>query len=329
MRYADQGRLLYGAAPALALLLALGLAEVGSHLRLGRLAAWSPLLLAGLALAPLPTIARAYTPPAALNGAVQPQRPMDYTYSGGMRVLGIDLPDGASLTSGSSLRVRVYLTCDRPISAFYTAFLHLTDALGAPVYYVDAPPFNGRHPTRQWLPGEVYVEEFVVSAGDLPREGLARLTFGFYPIGEQGAGEEMPLAAVRLYPGASAEVIPTALAGWENGIRLYQADIERDDAGVPLRLSLAWGTAVVLDADYTVSVQWLDGAGSLLAQVDRQPEDGNYPSSTWQPGRLVQDTYQRSASADGWQKVIVLLYDRSGARSRTADGAEYWVLAER
>lgn len=327
--YADQGRLLYGAAPAVALLIALGLSELVAFIRTRRLAAYAPLLLAGLALAPLPTLRQAYTPPPALTSPIQPQRPINFTFAGGMRLLGIDLPDGAFITSGGSLRVRLYLACDSPIAQFYKAFLHLTDDRGAALFRLDAAPAGGRHTTRQWQPGVVFVDEYLLTVGDLPREELARLTYGYYPAGNPATGEELLIAGIRLHPSPLGEQLPEPLASWGNGIRLYSAQVEKDAGGIPARIELAWGTTAMLQSDYTVSVQWLDAEGKLLAQVDQEPESGQYPSSTWQPGGLVRDTYTLPADAASWRRVIVLLYGRDGTRLRLPDGADHWVLAER
>lgn len=327
--YADQGRLLYGAAPAVALLIALGLSELVAFIRTRHLAVYAPLILAGLALAPLPTLRQAYTPPPALTSPIQPQRPMGFTFAGGMRLLGIDLPDGAFITSGGSLRVRIYLTCDRPIVQFYTAFLHLTDDRGAALFRLDVAPAGGRHTTRQWQPSVVFVDEYLLTVGDLPREGLARLTYGYYPAGNPATGEELLIAGIRLHPSPLGEQLPEPLASWGNGIRLYNAEVVEDAAGIPTHIELAWGTVVPLQSDYTVSVQWLNAEGKLLAQVDQEPESGQYPSSTWQPGRLVRDAYTLLGDAAAWRRVIVLFYGRDGTRLRLPSGADYWVLAKR
>lgn len=326
--YADQGRLLYSAAAGIALLAALGLGELARLARAGRFAPAAPVLLALLAASALPAISRAYALPAALQAPVQPGRPLDIRYAGGMHLVGLDLPDGAWLSSGGSLRVRLYLTCDQPIGAFYTAFLHLADEAGAAVAKLDGPTAGGRHPTRQWRPGEVFVDTYTITAGELA-EGSARLTFGFYPAGQPAAGEGAQIALVRLHAGPPADKLPQALAGWQNGIRLYAASLEPDACGVPETITLDWGTAAALQRDYTVSVQWLDAGGQLIAQADQEPGMGMYPTSAWQPGRLVREVYRRADDAAGWERVIVLLYGRDGVRLPLDGGAETYTLAEK
>jgi hypothetical protein len=57
-----------------------------------------------------------------------------------------------------------------------------------------------------------------------------------------------------------------------------------------------------------------------LAQVDRQPLDGVYPTSAWQPGQTIRDVYEFPA-ADGGVKLEFGMYDAAtGKRLMLAEG---------
>jgi hypothetical protein len=56
-----------------------------------------------------------------------------------------------------------------------------------------------------------------------------------------------------------------------------------------LKLTLFWQLKTTLPLDYTVFVHLRNEAGKTIAQLDRQPLDGAYPTSHWQPGETVID----------------------------------------
>ena len=55
-------------------------------------------------------------------------------------------------------------------------------------------------------------------------------------------------------------------------------------------------------------------AGNLLAQYDGQPQEGDYPTSRWTPGELIEDSYPILLPADapvGPYRVYLGLYDEA------------------
>ena len=57
----------------------------------------------------------------------------------------------------------------------------------------------------------------------------------------------------------------------------------------PPQLTLFWSALKPVDADYTVFIHLRDAAGNTLAQWDRQPLNGAYPTGQWQPAETVID----------------------------------------
>ncbi len=44
--------------------------------------------------------------------------------------------------------------------------------------------------------------------------------------------------------------------------------------------------------DYTIFLQVLDKADNIVGQVDSWPLQGTYPTSSWEPGEMVDDAFQ-------------------------------------
>ncbi len=52
---------------------------------------------------------------------------------------------------------------------------------------------------------------------------------------------------------------------------------------------MVWRAVRPVPADYSLFVHLLDEGGSLVAQDDGFPSGGNYPTSAWRAGELVED----------------------------------------
>jgi 4-amino-4-deoxy-L-arabinose transferase-like glycosyltransferase len=59
--------------------------------------------------------------------------------------------------------------------------------------------------------------------------------------------------------------------------------------GDVLQISLQWRIDAVIDANYTVFIQLLDDNGRLVAQIDRWPGDGMFPTASLQKGEIIID----------------------------------------
>ncbi|MSP12196.1 MAG: hypothetical protein EXR62_04470 [Chloroflexi bacterium] len=79
------------------------------------------------------------------------------------------------------------------------------------------------------------------------------------------------------------------------GYRLTQGQLR---PGESLGLNLYWKATEVLDRNFTVFVQILNGQGQVVAQKDNEPNQGNYPTSTWIPGEAIRDAYEVQLPTD-------------------------------
>lgn len=92
-------------------------------------------------------------------------------------------------------------------------------------------------------------------------------------------------------------------------LRGYALAPSRLAGGDVLRLALRWQAETRLNRDYTVFIQLLDGANHLVGQRDAGPVR---PSSTWPVGRPITDTHGlwiEPGTPPGFHRLIVGLYD--------------------
>jgi 4-amino-4-deoxy-L-arabinose transferase-like glycosyltransferase len=326
MRYTDQGRLLFPVAPALAILIMLGWLAWMSR----RMQPWGAVVAIGLMIrlgfSQVETLHAAYAMPPILTEPQVSDRPIEARFEGGMTLLGIDLPAGATLEAGKTLPLTLYWTTNSIIPENYTLFIHLADGANRLLYQFDGVPYGGRHPTRQWLPGQRFADHYMLVVQEAESDGLATLSLGFYPYDDPnqrqsamamttGAvlGNRLTLASVRLL--THADPLPftaTPAARWQNGIELASYETTMNAQSLPQSVTLHWQASQIIHQDYTVFVQVLDRTNQVIAQVDRSPQQGQSPTSTWRKGDGIEDVINLPPPTGKWQQVIVGLYDQSG-----------------
>jgi hypothetical protein len=86
--------------------------------------------------------------------------------------------------------------------------------------------------------------------------------------------------------------------------------LSRAAAGA-LDLTLYWQANARLMDDYHVLVHLVHVSGVTVAQADKQPRGGDWPTWAWEPGQTVTDTYRLHLPADapaGEYTIYVGLY---------------------
>ena len=123
-------------------------------------------------------------------------------------------------------------------------------------------------------------------------------------------GDRIQLSDVRLYQPASSPPMQT---------RLVTAQ-----PGEPILIELLWQALAPIDNRAKVSLQLVDASGQLVHQIDREPVDGLWPTTSWQPGRPVSDRYALvlpgSLQAGDYQVLLVVYDPLTGERLPTATG---------
>lgn len=346
VQFANQGRLLFGMAPAIALALAWGWASLerpgGRRLLPLGIALW-----AGLGLSQLLTLQVAFQPPPAL-AAARPRLPLDVALGDGLQLLGLDLERPVA-EGGGELRLRLYWRATRAIAEEAMLYVHAVDARGRKLAAEDRVPLAGRHPTTGWRPGEVFAEDWVLPVERVTEATVLDLVLGAYrdedpaarlPIRDaQGRelGTELRLARLLARPEGSADppcppgARTAAGARWQAGMVLRSWDLRRGPDGWPGEVALCWSAAAAPWRDRSLFVHVLDGRGTIVAQWDGLPQGGARPLATWERGSIVQDRIRlqrpQGLAPDAWDRLAIGWYDPlTGAREPLADGADRWTL---
>jgi len=117
---------------------------------------------------------------------------------------------------------------------------------------------------------------------------------------------------------------PVAVVGNEAMLLAYQRDGPLRP-GATVRLTLYWQSLRPMETDYTVFVHAVDQQGTIWAQRDSMPVDGEKPTSSWQLGEIIEDTHEMTIDLDGPREgyaVEVGLYDQTtGLRLPLPGGA--------
>ncbi len=128
---------------------------------------------------------------------------------------------------------------------------------------------------------------------------------------------------------AQIEAIPHRLDVEFGGVlRLLGYDLAGDavQPGDVLEVTLYWQAIAATEQDYAVFVHLLDEHDLMVAQKDTHPGLGRFPTSRWQPGDAIADTYRlavpKTAYAPSAGPLEVGLYlPQTGQRLPMAGGA--------
>ena len=332
MTMASQGRLLFVAMPAIAILFFAGLAAWVPRRFTGVVAALVGMLLfITAALIPFRTIVPAYARPAVLTSideATIPQR-VHVTYGDQAELIGYAL-DRPAVRPGEALRLTLYWRALARLDRDYSLYIHLFGWNGQRVGQRDSYPGGGAYPTRLWQPGDILVDSYLVSiapTATVPSRGLIevglydRATMERLPV-RDGAGRPIASSLIgRCKLAATASPAPSvphpvdyrlgeqaALVGYEVNGGPVPVVLKPGDS---LRLVLYWQARTKMNRDYTVFVHLEDEAQRIWGQKDGEPQAGNYPTSLWDAGEIVRDERELTVAPDappGAYELTVGLY---------------------
>jgi hypothetical protein len=316
-----QGRYLFPGISAISLLLLLGLSqwvprpcrEQGVHDLLTGVIAGSLFLLA--ILCPFVYIAPAYAHPAILSPGQLPDDLGRLEINLGDRVALLGAKVGRqALHPGQKAEVTLCWESLAEMDEDYSVFLHLLgrgNPLGEPqdrerVGQLDIYPGVGAYPTTLWQVGDIVCDDYEipissqatapvaadVEVGLYERESMERLP------ALDGAGQlvgQVIVARVKVIPFESPQYeMETSLrfeVAEKFALRGYDLAPTQVRPGDELLLTLYWQVLEQGDQDYTVFVHLVDREGRMWDQADAQPLSGEYPTSFWGRGEIIQDSY--------------------------------------
>ncbi len=273
---------------------------------------------------PLRYIRPVYTPPPqvpiAQARSLAPSHPVYMVFGERLALAGYDL-DRRIVDIGEKFHLTLYWQTLKAFDRDYSIFVHVYDGQGQLVAQRDTYPGGGRLTTRQLRPGTQLVERLEVPVARVPGGApVARVHIGLcdYPAqeclsmtDERGTPiDNLPLTRIKIGKSTVSSQLPPGsipfLANFGDLIQLegYRLESEALREGEAtygpkwaIRVTLYWRVLNPPDRDYTLFVHLMDGRGKVVSQSDHQPLDGDFPTSFWEPGEWVADTFDLALGA--------------------------------
>jgi hypothetical protein len=92
----------------------------------------------------------------------------------------------------------------------------------------------------------------------------------------------------------------------------YELGVDRATAGQFVPVTLYWRALTAVEQNYTVGLSLFGTDGKPYGQLAAYPGHGNYPTSLWQEGEIIEDAYQvrlrQRFPAPGLARAYVALY---------------------
>jgi hypothetical protein len=256
---------------------------------------------------------------------------LETDFNNEIRLLGYDLP-ARRIPPGGRLPLTLYWQALDYMGEDYRMFDNLLDAEQRRWGGYDRRARDG-YSTLQWVPGEVIIDAFGVPVDPAAPDGVYTIDIGWYRTAGGGAvplpvtveGQPIEQTSLRLGPvkvgGPPPEVMTTDPApqvklnqsfGSPGQISLlgYSGpEIQNSDLGI----TLFWEAETIPATDYTIFLHLRNEAGETVAQKDRPPADGRYPTSLWDPGEIIVDRISLSLGGlpPGEYSPVIGLYEFS------------------
>ena len=317
---ASQGRLLFPAISAISILLMLGLSQLvpGRYARtivivislaMFVFAALCPFLYIGPAYARPPILSPDEIPP----GVVQ----LNADFDGKIRLLGYQL-DREEVAPGETLGITLYWQGLVEMEEDYYLFIHLLGRRGELVGHEDTYHGWGSYPTSLWTPGETIADAYRLPISeDALAPSLIRVDVGLYDpdTGSQLKPQSVVIGQLKLVPQKrQTSNVKRQDFNLANKVTLigYKVDEAELGPGDEIRLTLYWRAEGEMDTDYTVFTHLIDEEGNVWGQMDSQPLQGDYPTSFWDIGEVIEDEYILAINEDapaGLYRLEVGMYE--------------------
>ena len=211
------------------------------------------------------------------------------------------------VSPGTDLTLNLYWRSDSHQPVRDKLFVHIIDSQGSTKKIWDAPIFETT--LSRWRDYHVRRVYKIPLAPDMP-EGTYVLRVGVFDPetetrlkleDERSSGEVMVLGPVYVTEEGEDPRLPhyrrEVVLGDKAKLRGYRTQLVEDH----LRVSLVWEALKPMCVDYTVFVHGLDKNDTLVTSHDAQPLNGVYPTSHWEVGQVIVDTWNLPLPAEGAQ----------------------------
>lgn len=177
-------------------------------------------------------------------------------------------------------------------------------------YLIPLPKYSGV--TRAWSVRVAFVDpqsgtRLPVRAGGNPLGDAAHLTQVRVPDGNP--------------PHPTGMLKDASLAKFEEGVRLLYAEVTPLEAGI-WQVDLFWESLAPVHDDYVIFVHAYDDEGALLGTGDGPPLRGGFPTHLWEPGDRIATSHTLMPDSGPPTLLAVGLYEPiSGHRLQAASGS--------
>jgi hypothetical protein len=313
-----QGRLLFPAIGALAILLAYGLLNwLPPKLQPGVTTGVTLVLLIPATVAPWRWIAPTYRTPQPILDSSTMQVSHTATWGNELQLQGYTVAS-ASVTPGQPWSITLYWQLLQPLAQDYTIFVHLRDDNGILQAQSDSFPAGGMLPTRSLRVGQIIPDRHTLAIPlTAPTAGALQIDIGVYDYqtGQRltvANAEAITLGFVTVNERSATLQPPTINFADQIELIDYQIDRTLVTRGEPLHVQLTWRARQTLATDYKVFVHLLLPPDAVWAQVDEAPLQGRQPTSSWQRGQIVHDQHALtipSTAPPGIYRLEIGLYN--------------------
>jgi dolichyl-phosphate-mannose-protein mannosyltransferase len=314
---ASQGRLIFGALSSILVWLVVGLTWwLPGRIRRSATVVVALYFAAIAILAPFSAITPAYATPTPIDRAVLDSgadpKPIQVRFLEPNTRSSITLFYYPGVLTGSAqpedyARLNTTWMIDSPLKTDWSLFVHLVTPDSVIVGQRDVYPGQGRLATSDLPAGFIWTNPIAVW---IPPAAYAPMPLdviiGWYDLktGERmtlaDGGTELKIGQVYLNQRPSNLNVPNPISiNFDNQIELvgYSLSDLSLDAGASTTLTLYWRALRTPDQNYTTFAHILDPRPESLAKYaasDSWP--GGQPTSTWQPGQIIED--QRTLNVD-------------------------------
>ncbi|MCP4166731.1 MAG: hypothetical protein GY759_12690 [Chloroflexi bacterium] len=299
MRY-PQGRLLFPAISAFAILMSFGLNGWVSRRLQGALTVALVLVLVILAaLVPWRWISPAYDPPMLVSKTVAVADTVNANFDDRIQLSRYEL-DSTQLRSGEVLSLALHWQALAPLTRDYSVFVHLTDDNGILQMQRDSHPGAGALPTSGWTPDRLIVDQHqLLIPTNIMTPARLRLDVGLYDFETQtrlalGDTDYLTLGYITLLPRESESNLPNSVfINFDDQIALigYEFSNQVMQPGDVLEITLWWEALSEPMMDYVVFTHLTLPGDAVWAQHDGMPQGGGAPTSSWQAGQSIEDPH--------------------------------------
>lgn len=249
------------------------------------------------------------------------QNPQAANLNHKVRFLGYAI-DNWAVEAGDALHLTLYWQTQQQMERIYKVFTHLLDREGNMWGQKDEIAWGWFHPTTDWLPGEVIVQEFEIPvSADAPPGGYT-IEVGMYdretnerlPVFDE-AGNRLPGDRIRLskkpavrwegsftIPASIQHPMQSNLADGRSPSRVsflgYDLLENKIKPGDTLQLTLYWQAQSRMSTNYKVFTHLLDADEHIWGQQDNVPGQGRYPTTGWLEGEVIVDEYEIAVQPD-------------------------------